>query len=204
MDPIEMQERFESELYSAQIIFQILDECIFDEKIKYRIKHARPFFNTMYVLIVDSLCARIIRLFDPATQGRNGMHENFCVDRVEKVVGKSVIKDADKFAIKALRKYRDKHLSHADLKTSTEELPPHQEINNLISIAIDALHRVNDTILIHNGNTDTRGRCVVTRTTAQFNEIMTYGAFLIEHKDSDEYRSVLQEFHEWHREKEGY
>ncbi|WP_422022815.1 hypothetical protein [Pyruvatibacter mobilis] len=186
MDPIEMQERFESELYSAQIIFQILDECIFDEKIKYRIKHARTFFNTMYVLIVDSLCARIIRLFDPATQGRNNMHENFCVEMIESVSNKRIITDLENTAVKKPKKYRDKHLARADLKTSTEELPTRQEIKDMISIEIDALHRVNYTILIHNGNPDTRGRRVVTRKTAQFNEIMTYGAFLLEHKDSDE------------------
>lgn len=200
MDTAEIEKRFENEVYWYQLTYQMLDECIFHPDKKYILEPAREFFNRLYMILVDYLCMRIIRMFDPA-QTLQGKNQNFSLERVQWHIEGIHTKTECKDAIEKIKKYRNKYLSHSDLDTSNSDFPPYKDFKESIKSLLEMLHDNLDVIRRYNGQDAERGRYTPSHHQSDFIRLISFGSFLHSKWYDPEYRDLIQDYIKWHDEK---
>jgi hypothetical protein len=195
MDPKEIQKRFEQEVYWCQLAYQMLDECIFHPDKKYIFEPAREFFNRLYMILVDYLCMRIIRMFDYAKQRSN---ENFSLEKISQCIEGIHTKIECNDALKNIKNYRNKHLSHCDLYASNNDFPAYKDLKKSIKALLEILHDNLDVIRKYNGNNAERERYIASHHQSDFVQLLSFSSFLHSKWHDSEYRDLIQEFTKWH------
>lgn len=116
-----------NELFFIIKIRNYLNNLYKEKNYKY-LNECRGFFKDIHILLIDSLVLRVVRLFDPATSGRDGKNQNFSYDRLIKYIEDSNLKEIlnskknqIKSEINTLKQYRHKCIAHKDLYIKTKE-----------------------------------------------------------------------------------
>jgi len=200
-----IENRLLQEVAKCQSIFQLLNETFRTDRL-YQIETAKPFFNTIYIIMVDYLCIHIIKLFDPAKSGKN---KNFSIAYIEENIPS--IKQIDKNArsLECVKKYRNKYLAHCDISTDRAVSASYKVLKFALSRLLRTLHNVRqevaDTIHHNDDKHCLQQEIILDRRYSGFNELVYYGSYIVANKKNPntcpfEISNMNDTVRNWHKE----
>jgi hypothetical protein len=201
IDPKDIEERFGEEIVGCKFIKQIIEK-IFKDGSFYKLEPGKGFFIRFYIIFVDYLALKIIRLFDPA---ENGKYKNFSINYIKECEKFSSIEFPKKIEkdVKKLKNYRNKHLAHLDRELERNDFPSYREIMDTINILIKECHAIYEKIRKINGNESTLSDEVISKTPHDFLNIWDLGTYVNAlNNETPEKQSILRNYRDWHKQEE--
>lgn len=191
------QKRFMQEVGGCQVMLQYLEE-IYSGNNKDLLNQAPHFFMNIYDLLVNNLCLKTSRLFDPAKSGKN---KNFSINYLRNLrgVGDISFNSQQEISFKNIRSYRRQYLAHNDLKKERVDFESNLDIvnhaKNLLGLAwleLDEITKVN-----YNGSFGEFDRRIRGPAQGQILHTLKRALFLGELLDDTENKEVNCEYMHW-------
>lgn len=196
----EIEDRLFQEIIHCQVVMQYLND-LYSPQNHHILSIATGYFNSLYVIKIDYLTAKLMRFFDPE---KSAGKENFSIKKIHDLLPKLKLRNYSKDdTILKLKNYRNKYLSHNDFKKSRNSFPSYFNIKQDLEIAISYLFDALDEIRNYNGQQDTQLiREVSTHHDSSYYGLLRYGAYINAHKQDKDIRNLIKKSWEWHKEQE--